>query len=135
MTSAFYSSATLSLAFCRSGVISGAPGRTNHVKSKEGIELNEPVEITKDNGDGNKDDVAGVSQQKSHELDKLGEGEHEDELGPKGVESVAEIPLARRQPARGKQKRVDDEGKGGEGSEVQGVGAPGLLSMLQVIFR
>jgi hypothetical protein len=114
---------------------SGASGGTNHVKSKEGIELDEPVEISKDNGDGNKDDVAGVSQQKSHELDKLGEGEHEDELGPEGVESVAKIPLARRQPARGKQKRVDDKGKGGEGSEVEGVGAPGLLSMLQVIFR
>jgi hypothetical protein len=108
---------------------------TNHVKSKEGVELDEPVKVSKDNGDGNKDDVAGVSQQKSHELDKLGEGEHEDELGPKGIVSVLQIPLGRRPPARGKQKRVDNEGDGGKGREVEGVGAPGLLSVFPSHFR
>lgn len=92
------------------------------------------MEVTKDNGDGNKDNVAGVSQQKSHKLNKLGEAEHEDELGPKGVVSVLDMPFSRRPPARGKQKRVDQEGNGGKGSEVEGVCAPGLLSMFQVIF-
>lgn len=108
--------------------------KTHHVKSNEGIELDQTMEISKDDGDGNKDDIARVSQQKSHELDKLGEAKHEDELGPEGVVSVLDMPLSRRPPARGKQKRVDDKGQRGKGREVEGVGAPRLLSAVQVIF-
>jgi hypothetical protein len=93
------------------------------------------VKVSEDDGDGNKDDIAGVSQQKSHKLDKLGEAKHEDELGPKGVVSVLDMPFRRRPPARGKQKRVDQEGDRGKGREVEGVGAPRLLSVVPKSFR
>lgn len=92
------------------------------------------MKISKDDRHGNKDDIARVSQQKSHELDKLGEAKHEDELGPEGVVSVLNMPLSRRPPARGKQKRVDDEGEGGKGRKVEGVGAPRLLSVVPKSF-
>lgn len=104
-------------------------GWTHHVKSNERIQLNQAVKVAKDNGHGHKDNVAGVAQQQAHELDKLGEAKHEDELGPKGIVSILDVPLGRRPPARGKQKRVDDKGERGEGRKVEGVGAPGLLSV------
>lgn len=109
--------------------------KTHHVESKKGIELDQTMEISKDDGDGNKDDIARVSQQKSHELDELGEAKHEEELGPEGVVSVLDMPLSRRPPARGKQKRVDDEGERGKGREVEGVCAPRLLSVVPSHFR
>lgn len=49
--------------------------------------------------------------------------------------SVLNMPLSRRPPARGKQKRVDNEGDGGKGRKVEGVGAPRLLSTVPSHFR
>jgi hypothetical protein len=55
-------------------------------------------------------------------------------LGPEGAVTVLDLPLCRRPPARGKQKRVDHEGERSKGREVEGVGAPRLLSVVPKSF-
>jgi hypothetical protein len=49
--------------------------------------------------------------------------------------SVLDMPLSRRPPARGKQKRVDNKSERRKGRKVEGVGAPRLLSAVPSHFR
>lgn len=102
--------------------------RTYHVKSDECIELNQAVEIAKDDGQGQEANVGGVAAEQAHELDDLGKGKHEDELGPECQQAAAKRPFSSGPPARGEQKRVDGKGKRGKGCKVQGISAPWLLA-------
>lgn len=56
-----------------------------HVKGDESIELYKPMEIAKDDGDGEENDIAGVAKKQAHQFDDLGKGKHVDELSPKGI--------------------------------------------------
>lgn len=84
-------------------------GSTYHSKSKEGIELDEAVEVAKDDRDREKLDVARVAHEQSHQLDHLGEAKHEDELCPERILSACELPVSGGPPARGEQEWIDDE--------------------------
>lgn len=86
------------------------------------------MEISKDDGNREEDEIGRVAPEKTNELDNLGEGEHEDELGPKGIEAVREVPVGSCPPARCQEERINGKCQGGEGCNVEGVCAPGLLS-------
>lgn len=102
--------------------------RTYHVKSNEGIQLDEAVKVSKDNGQRQVAYIRGIAAEEPHELDDLGKGKHEDELGPECVLAAAKIPPSCSPPAGSQQKRVDGKGERGKGCKVQGVGAPWLLA-------
>lgn len=66
---------------------------TYHVKSNKGIDLDEAVEVAKDDGDGQEQDVARVSQEESSKLYDLGETKYEDDLGPECILSARWVPV------------------------------------------
>lgn len=109
--------------------------RAYHVEGDERIDLDKAMEVSKNDGKGQEEEIGGVPLEESHELDHLGKGKHEDELSPEGVSAACEIPVRSRPPARRQKKGVNGKRQGGEGCNVEGVGAPGLLSDPGVRFR
>lgn len=101
---------------------------TYHVKSKQGVEFDESMEVTKYYGDGQEYHVSWVSAEETHKLDNLGQGEHEDELGPKGVSSAFHFPPSRGPPTGGKEERVHQKRQRGKSGNVESIRAPPLLS-------
>jgi hypothetical protein len=99
-----------------------------HVECDESIDLDEAMKVSKNDGKRQEDEIGGVPLEESHELDHLGKGKHEDELSPEGVLAACEIPVRSRPPAGRQKKGVNSKCQGGEGCNVEGVGAPGLLS-------
>lgn len=73
---------------------------TYHIKSHEGVELDEAMEVAKDDGHREEDDIAGVSAEKPNKLHNLCKGKHEDELGPEGVLPILQLPFACCPPTR-----------------------------------
>lgn len=104
-------------------------GCTYHLERKKGVELYKTVEITEDDRNREKHNVARVPYKESNKLDDLSEGEHEDKLRPEGIAAVCRIPVISRPPARYQEERVGDERQRGESREVQSIRAPWLLAV------
>lgn len=68
--------------------------------SKERVKLDEAVEVTKDNRHRKELDVAGVAEEKAHELDHFREAKHEAKLGPERILTMRGIPVRSSPPAR-----------------------------------
>lgn len=110
--------------------IEGSERRLSYVfERKERVELDQAMKIAKEDRNWQEDDVSGVLAEEAHELDHLGEAEHEDDLGNQEGVAVGGRPLGRRPPARIEHERVEDKGQRGEGGNMQGIGAPGLLAV------
>lgn len=86
------------------------------------------MEVTEHNRDRQEHDVSGVLLEEPDEFYHLGEGEHENELCPKGISLGCGIPIGRPLPERDEEQWVDHKGQGCEGGDMQGVCAPRLLS-------
>ena len=96
---------------------------------EERIELDQAMEIAKDDRNGQVNDVPWVFAEEPHKLHHFGEAEHEDDLGSQESVAVGGRPLRRRSPARVDKEGVEDKGQGGKGGDVEGVSAPRLLTV------
>lgn len=90
------------------------------------------MEVSKDDGYREEDEIARIAEEKAHKLYNLGEGKHENELSQNSIFAMLKIPVCGCPPARNQQKRVDGKCQRGEGRNVQSVGAPPLLPGLEV---
>jgi hypothetical protein len=83
---------------------------------EERIQLDKAMKVSKYNGHGEKDNVAGVLEEKTHKLNNLGEAEHEDYLCCQKRIAVLHLPILGSPPAGQQDEGVSDEcqrGKGG----------------------
>lgn len=84
--------------------------RTYHIEGDEGIELDEAVEVSKGNRDGQEHDIARISYEESGKLHDFREAENEDNLSPEGILATRWVPIGGCLP-----ERKDDEGIHNEG--------------------
>lgn len=105
-------------------------GQAYHIKSDQGIDLDEAMEVAKKDGDGIEHDVLGVATPKTNKLDDLGEGEHPYEFGNQGVVPGFRVPIGCAPPKGQQNQGVSDKGQRSEGGQVKGVSAPRLLATI-----
>lgn len=105
-----------------------------HVKSQKSIKLDEAVKVSKNNRNGNVDNVAGVAKQKTHQLDKFGKSKHKSKLSPKGVATILHVPILSGPPARSQEKGVNGKSKRCKGCDMQSIGAPWLLTVRKILL-
>ena len=117
------------------GVTIGTAAPGSHVKCNEGVQLDQAMEVAENDGEREVDEIGRVAAEQSNKLDNLGEGKHEDELGPEGPKTSIDSPVGGGPPASSKEERVDGESERGEGCKVQSVGAPRLLSNVEWLVK
>lgn len=81
--------------------------RSYHIKSRQGVELDETMEVTKTNGYWQEHDIARVAAKKPNEFHHLGEAKHEEKLCPKSVLPVCRRPPGGGPPTSNEQQRVE----------------------------
>ena len=100
------------------------------MKSKQGIDLDETVEIAKEDGDRVEQEVLRMATPETEKLDDLGEEEYPGQLGNQGIEAGIGVPIGCAPPQREKNQGVSNKGQRGEGRQVKSVSTPRLLTTI-----
>ena len=88
------------------------------LECEEGVQFDQPVKVSKEDGHGQEDNVTRVFAKQPHELHDLGEAEHEDNFACKEEVSVSCFPAFSSPPARQEHEGIRDEGNGRESRDV-----------------
>lgn len=70
-----------------------------HLEGEERVKFDKSMEVPKDDGRRQEQEVAGIPHEEADKLDNLGEAEHEDELGPESILAISLLPTVGRLPA------------------------------------
>jgi len=115
------------------GSISGAKSQcTYYFEREQGIELDEAVEVPKNDAHWKEHHVAGVPSKESDKFYDFCEAKHEDELCPEGIPAVLRFPIGGSPPTAQQEHWINDKCEGRKCGNMHRVGAPQLLAALCV---
>lgn len=105
---------------------------TDLVQREEGVQLDQTVVVSENNGHGQEDEVLGVASEQAKELDPFGEAKHPHQLRDQNGNTRLLCPPFAAPPHGQRNQHVENKGQGSEGRDVEGVSAPGLLPVSEI---
>jgi hypothetical protein len=99
------------------------------LESKQSPQLDQAVEVAKQDGHGQEHDVTRVSAKQPNQFHYFGKAKHECDLRSQKEVPIPGLPVLRTPPAREEQEGVDQKRQRRKRRNVQRIGTPRLLAV------